>query len=78
MPDALEEFTREKIKEMLESLPAEERLNGLSLEQRLEGLSPEERAKVLSPEQWLEGLSSEAREALRQLLHDNGSSFHPG
>jgi hypothetical protein len=47
MPDALEEFTRETIEEILRELPIKKRLEGLTLEQRLEGLTPEERAALL-------------------------------
>ena len=48
MPDALEEFTREAIAEILSELPAEERLKGLSLEERLQGLSADDLLRALS------------------------------
>jgi hypothetical protein len=38
-------------RDLLASLPPEERLEGLSPEQRLEGLSPEDRLRGLSPEE---------------------------
>jgi hypothetical protein len=50
MPYTKEEFIREALEEILESLPVEKRLKGLSAEQRLEGKSPEEFVKELSPE----------------------------
>jgi hypothetical protein len=59
MPDALEEFARETITELLKKLPAEERVKGLSLEERLRGLS-------------LDALSPELREALAKQLKDSG------
>ena len=51
MPDLLEEFTRETIDRLLETLPAEKRLQGLAPEERLQGLSLEERLRGLSPEE---------------------------
>jgi hypothetical protein len=59
MADALEEFARETIAQLLRELPPEERLKGLSPEERLKGLPPEERLKGLPPEERLKGLSSE-------------------
>jgi hypothetical protein len=77
MPDALEEFTRQTIDEILKKLPAEKRLEGLSAEKRLEGLSAEERVRGLSPDELLAALSPEAREALLRRLKDNGSPSTP-
>src|SRR5262249_1462135 len=42
MPDALEEFARETIDELLKELPVAKRLEGLSAQERLEGLSVDE------------------------------------
>ncbi len=61
MPDLLEEFARETIRELLQELPAEKRLEGLSAEERLEGLSAEERLEGLPAEKRLEGLPAEKR-----------------
>ncbi len=41
MPDQLKEFVRQTIDELLESLPAEERLKGLSAEEVIRALPPE-------------------------------------
>ncbi len=46
MPDALEEFARETIEELLKNLPIEERLKGLSADDLLRALSPETRAAL--------------------------------
>ncbi len=43
MPDQLKEFVRQSIDELLESLPAEERLKGLSAEEIVRALPPETR-----------------------------------
>ncbi len=48
-------------RDLLASLPPEERLAGLSLEQRLAGLPPEERLAGLSPKERLAGLPPEER-----------------
>jgi hypothetical protein len=64
MPDALEEFARETIEELLNELPIEQRLKGLSAEERLKGLSVNELLAALSPEK---------RAALARLLKENGS-----
>jgi hypothetical protein len=63
MPDKLKEFVRQTIDELLESLPAGERLKGLSPEERLEGLSPEQLGALL--------------EAVQRRLQANGPS-RPG
>jgi hypothetical protein len=63
MPDALEQFAEETIRELLKELPAEKRLEGLSPEKRLEGLSPDELLAALTPE---------ARAQLAQRLKDYG------
>ncbi len=56
-------------RDLLATLPPEERLEGLSPEERLEGLSPEERLEGLSPEERLHGLTpDEMRQAWRDLL----------
>ncbi len=51
MPYTMEEFMRDATKEILESLPPEERLRGLPPEERLRGLSPEDRLRGLTPEE---------------------------
>jgi hypothetical protein len=61
MSENLQEFVRQSIDQLLESLPAEERLKGLPAEERLKGLPAEELRKRLSPEQRLEGLPAEER-----------------
>jgi hypothetical protein len=47
MPDALEEFTRQAIDELLRTLPVQKRLQGVSPAQLLAALSPEARAELL-------------------------------
>jgi hypothetical protein len=69
VPDALEEFTRATIAEIIQKLPAEERLKGLPAEERLKGLSVEELLAALSPEK---------REALARRLKGNGSPSNQG
>jgi hypothetical protein len=46
MPDALQEFARETINELLKKLPPEERLKGLSVDELLAALSPETREEL--------------------------------
>jgi hypothetical protein len=46
MPDALEQFAKETIEELLKGLPAEERLKGLSVDELLAALPPETRAAL--------------------------------
>jgi hypothetical protein len=55
---------RQIIREMLASMPVEERLDGLAPEQRLAGLAPEQRLAGLAPEQQLLALSDEILRAL--------------
>ena len=50
MSDKLQEFVRQSIDQLLQSLPAEERLKGMAAEERLKGLSTDEVVKGLSPE----------------------------
>jgi hypothetical protein len=47
MPDALEEFARETIDQLLKKLPPEKRLAGLTPEDRLKGLTQEEKEAML-------------------------------
>jgi hypothetical protein len=54
MSNALEEFARETIEELLKELPVEKRLEGLTPEQRVQGLSAEQRVQGLSAEELLE------------------------
>jgi hypothetical protein len=68
MPDLLEEFTREKIDQLLKSLPTKKRLEYLSAKERLEGLSADEMLAALSPE---------ALEALLRRLKDKGLPPNP-
>jgi hypothetical protein len=49
MPDQLQEFVRQSIERLLESLPAEELRKRLSPEERLAGLSAEEVVRALPP-----------------------------
>ncbi len=74
MPDKLQEFVRQSIKDLLDTLPAEERLKGLPAEELRKRLPVEERLKGLSAEDVLHGLSSETLEALRRCLKTNGHS----
>jgi hypothetical protein len=86
MSEKLQEFVRQSIDQLLESLPAEERLKGLpaeelrkrlSPEQRLEGLPAEERLKGLSAEEVVRALPPEVLEALARQLKANGPSSKP-
>jgi hypothetical protein len=77
MPDKLKEFVRETIDELLNSLPAEERLKGLPVEELRKRLSPEERLKGLSAEDLLRALPPETLEALARKLKANGPSANP-
>jgi hypothetical protein len=72
-----EDEMQQVLRNVLASLPAEQRLAGLSPEERLRGLAPEERLRGLAPEQRLQGLAPEERlrgltpeelERLRRLL----------
>jgi hypothetical protein len=72
MPDALEQFAEETIKQLLKKLPAERRLEGLPAEERLKGVPAEERLKDLSVDQLLAALPPEKRKALAQRLRDSG------
>jgi hypothetical protein len=71
MSKELQEYARERIKELLKDVPPEERLEGLLAEERLKGLSPEERLKGLSPEEL------EAMEVLIRQRKANGPSTKP-
>ncbi len=68
------QLTPEERKEVLQTLPPEERLAGLPPEERLAGLPPEERLAGLPPEERLAGLPPEERlaglsaEEIRQYL----------
>jgi hypothetical protein len=68
MPEQLQEFVRQSIDQLLESLPPEKRLQGLSAEELRKRLSPEERLEGLSAEERLEGLP--AKERLKGLSAD--------
>jgi hypothetical protein len=76
MPDALEEFARETIKEILNSLSDDELRKRLSPQKRLQGLSPQERVEGLSPDDLAAALkaalSPEARDALARRLQEEG------
>jgi hypothetical protein len=65
-------------RDLLASLPAEERLRGLPAEERLRGLPAEERLRGLSPEEQLAALSPEALAALRQRLREESPPTPPG
>jgi hypothetical protein len=73
MPDKLKEFVRQTIDELLQSLPAEERIKGLSAEELRKALPPEERLKGLSAEEVVRALPPEILEALARRLKANGS-----
>ncbi len=70
MPDALEEFARETIDQLLKKLPPEKRLAGLTTQERLMGLSVQDRLMGLSSED-LRNLSPQEREAIVKLLIEN-------
>jgi hypothetical protein len=63
-----EDEMHQVMRDLLASLPIEQRLEGVSPEQLRQALPPEERVKGLSPEQVLEALSPEARERFKELL----------
>ncbi len=77
MAENLQEFVRQSIDKLLESLPAEELRKRLSPEERLEGLPAEERLKGLSAEEVVGALSPEVLEALARQLKANGPSAKP-
>jgi hypothetical protein len=78
MPDALEQFAEETIRELLKELPAEKRLEGLPAEKLLERLSPEKRLEGLSPDELLAALTPQARALLAQRLKDYGPASDQG
>jgi hypothetical protein len=87
MADLLEQLTREKLDEIIRSLPPEEVLKRLSPQQRLKGLSTDDLLAALSVQQRLKGLSTddllaalppEMREALLRRLKEDGSPTTPG
>jgi len=57
MPYTIEDYREELKRNLLESLPIEERLEGLPAEERLKGLPAEERLKGLPAEELLKMLS---------------------
>jgi hypothetical protein len=77
MSDKLKEFVRQTIDELLQSLPAEERLKGLPAEELRKHLPVEERLKGLSAEEMIRALPSETLEALARQLKANGPSSKP-
>jgi hypothetical protein len=74
MPDLLEQLKLDTWKELLESMPVEERLKGLSADDLRKHLSAEERLKGLSPDDLLAALPPEFLEALARRLKDKGTS----
>ena len=74
MSQAMKEFVRETIDEILASLPAEERLKRLPAEELRKRLSAEERLKGLSADKVVRALSLEVREALVRQIKTNGLS----
>ena len=74
MSQAMQEFVRETIDEVLANLPAEERLKGLPAEELRKRLSAEERLKGLSADEVVRALSPEVREALVRQIKTNGLS----
>ncbi len=80
MSEALKQYARERLKELLKDVPPEQRLEGLSPEQRLKGLSLEQRLGGLSPEHALGGIIPEELDALEALIRQrkaNGPSAKP-
>ncbi len=77
MSEKLKEFVRQSIDELLQELPAEERLKGLPAEELRKRLSTEERLKGLSAEEVAEALPPEVLAALARKLQANGSSSKP-
>jgi hypothetical protein len=69
MPDALEEFTRQTIAEILNKLPTEELLKRVPLQDRLQGVTADDLLAAMSPEM---------REALARRLKGNGPAANPG
>jgi hypothetical protein len=74
MSNALHEFAREAIDELLKELPVEKRLEGLSADQILKAVPIEKRLEGLSPEQRVQGLSAEELFELAKKRKDNGAS----
>jgi len=68
MSDKLKEYVRQRLDELLASLPAEELRKRLSVEERL---------KELSAEELLRGLPPKTLEALARQLKANGPPSKP-
>lgn len=68
MPDALEEFSRQVIDELLRDMPIQKRLEGVSTEKRLEGVSVDQLLAALSPQ---------LRAALAERLKGTDSAAKP-
>ncbi len=78
MPDALQEFARETIEQLLRELPAEQLLKGVPPKKRLEGLSADQRLEGLSLDDLLAALSPENRAALARRVRGDGSLAEEG
>ena len=73
MPYTLENFQKDYVKNHLDLLSSEDRLQGLSSEDRLQGLSSQDRLQGLSSEDRLKGLSlEEIREYLKRMEKPDG------
>ena len=68
--DALEQFTKDFIADLLREMPVNERLKGISPAERLTGISLDERLKGISPDELLAALPPKFREALVRLKED--------
>jgi len=86
MPDALEQFAKETIEDLLKDLPIEQRLQGVPVEQRLQGVPVEQRLQGVPVEQRLQGvpveellaaLSPELRAALTQRIKEQAERANP-
>ncbi|MGH8556423.1 MAG: calcium-binding protein [Methylococcales bacterium] len=61
MAYTVEDFQKDYVREHLDLLSADDRLQGLSPDDRLKGLSPDDRLHGLSPDDRLDGLSPDDR-----------------
>jgi hypothetical protein len=82
MPDALEQFAKETIEELLKETPLEQRIKGVPAEQLLERVPAEQRLKGLSADELLvallAALSPETRASLAQRLKEYEQPHGPG
>ncbi|MGH8559730.1 MAG: calcium-binding protein [Methylococcales bacterium] len=84
MAYTVEDFQKDYVREHLDLLSPDDRLQGLSPDDRLQGLSPDDRLQGLSPDDRLHGLSSDdivkhlSRADLEKLMEQLQKDFSSG